>query len=71
MLDRLPMTLVQLKAENNAKNLKNKTFTIFFVSIKKINQKKTIKLWSILFEKGNNQNTGKSKTNESHKVRLT
>ena len=44
MLDRLPMTLVQLKAENNAKNLKNKTFTIFFVSIKKINQKKTIKL---------------------------
>ena len=40
MLGRSPITSVQLKAGNNSENLKKKTFTIFPVPIKKVNQKK-------------------------------
>ena len=72
MLGRLPITLVSLKAGNNSENLKNKTFTIVLVPIKKVNQKKKktfgqyhLKRETIVM------NTGKSQTNESHKVRLT
>ena len=36
MLGRSPITSVQLKAGNNSENLKNKTFTIFLVPIKKV-----------------------------------
>ena len=40
MLSRLPITLAQLKAENNSEKLKNeiRKITIFFVSLKKTNQ---------------------------------
>ena len=68
MLGRSPITSVQLKAGNNSENLKNKTFTIFLVPIKKVNQKKLstfdqyhLKRETIVM------NTGKSKTNESQK----
>ena len=41
MLSRLPISLAQLKAENNSEKLKNKnkTMIVFFVPFKKINQK--------------------------------
>ena len=35
MLSRLPITLAQLKAGNNSEKLKNETFILFFVQIKK------------------------------------
>ena len=51
MHSRLPITLAQLKAENNSEKLKklNQTIIVFFVQIKKKLQIQFIKLWLTLF----------------------
>ena len=56
MISRLPISLAQLKAENNSEKLKNEIRQLLFslYRSKNILQKITIKVWKILFKHGNN-----------------
>ena len=56
MISRLPISLAQLKAENNSEKLKNDIRQLLFslYRSKNILQKITIKVWLILFKHGNN-----------------
>ena len=55
MLNRLPITLAQLKAGNNSKKLKNEIRQLFFLCTDQRNlQRKSIKVQLTLFKNGNN-----------------
>ena len=55
MRSRLPISLVQLKAGNNSKKLKNDIRQLLYSLCRsKYLQKISIKVWLTLFENGNN-----------------
>ena len=55
MRSRLPISLAQLKAENNSKKLKNDIRQLLYSLCRsKYLQKISIKVWLTLFENGNN-----------------
>ena len=55
MLSRLPISLAQLKAENNSEKLKNEIRQILYSLYRSKNlQSNSIKVWLTLFKNGNN-----------------